>query len=62
MHTQYLNLRVLNPVCLQAEGLHEDPTILFVSEVELVEMRSVEDEPLVVAQFNCQQIKCTRDP
>jgi import inner membrane translocase subunit TIM44 len=47
---------------LQAEGLHEDPTILFVSEVELVEMRSVEDEPLVVAQFNCQQIKCTRDP
>ncbi|KAI8463752.1 MAG: hypothetical protein J3K34DRAFT_136258 [Monoraphidium minutum] len=45
----------------EAEGLVEDPTILFVGEVELVELKAVEDEPLVVAQFNCQQIKCTRD-
>jgi hypothetical protein len=45
----------------QPQGLIEDPTILFVGEVELVELKAIEDEPLVVVQFNCQQIKCTRD-
>jgi import inner membrane translocase subunit TIM44 len=39
----------------------EDPTILFVGEVELVELKAIDDEPLVVVQFNCQQIKCIRD-
>lgn len=30
-------------------------------EVELVELKAIDEEPLVVVQFNCQQIKCTRD-
>ena len=46
---------------LQAQGLVEDPTILFVADAELVELRVAEEDPLVVVQFNCQQIKCTRD-
>lgn len=43
------------------QGLTEDPTILFVGDVELSEMRMVEDDPLLVVMFSCQQIKCTRD-
>ena len=43
------------------QGLFEDPTILFVGDPELVELKAIDDEPLVVAQFACQQIKCTRD-
>ncbi|KAF8055111.1 TIM44-2 [Scenedesmus sp. PABB004] len=45
----------------EAEGLYEDPTILFTGEPELVELKMVEEEPLVVVQFACQQLKCTRD-
>jgi import inner membrane translocase subunit TIM44 len=42
-------------------GLREDPTILFVGDPELVEVRNVEGDPMVVVQFACQQIKATRD-
>jgi import inner membrane translocase subunit TIM44 len=42
-------------------GLREDPTILFVGDPELVEVRTVEGDPMVVVQFACQQIKATRD-
>lgn len=45
----------------QRQGLTEDPTILFVGDPELVELKAVDGEPLVVVQFACQQIKCTRD-
>eukprot|EP00878_Enallax_costatus_P028175 GHUV01030394.1.p1 GENE.GHUV01030394.1~~GHUV01030394.1.p1 ORF type:complete len:208 (+),score=55.25 GHUV01030394.1:2-625(+) len=45
----------------EAQGLYEDPTILFTGEPELVELKLIEDEPLVVVQFACQQLKCTRD-
>lgn len=45
----------------QKQGLVEDPTILFVGDAELVELKAVDEEPLVVVQFACQQIKCTRD-
>eukprot|EP00877_Chromochloris_zofingiensis_P014303 jgi/Chrzof1/9126/Cz03g36270.t1 len=45
----------------QQQEVHEDPTILYVGDVELVEMKMVEEEPLVVVQFACHQIKCTRD-
>lgn len=45
----------------QAQGLFEDPHILHVGEVELFDMRLADDDPLVVAQFVCQQIKCVRD-
>lgn len=43
------------------QGLYEDPTILFTGEPELVELKLVEGEPLLVVQFACQQLKCTRD-
>lgn len=45
----------------EQEGLYEDPTILFVGDVDLVEMRMADGDPVVVVQFHCQQIKCTRD-
>lgn len=46
---------------LLLQGAFEDPTILFVGEPELVELKLVEGQPMVVVQFACQQIKCTRD-
>ena len=42
-------------------GLVPDPTLLDTSEVELVDLKMLEDSPIVVAQFTCQQINCTRD-
>eukprot|EP00798_Chlamydomonas_sp_ICE-L_P015519 gene15520-21608_t len=42
-------------------GAIEDPTILHTSEVEIVEMRTMDDDPFIIAQFNCQQLKCIRD-
>ena len=43
------------------EGQHVDPRILDLSEVELMEVRLMENEPLVVLTFSCQQINCVRD-
>ena len=43
------------------QGLTTDPTILDVSDVELVDLKFVENNPVVVVQFNCQQINCSRD-
>ncbi|GFR45893.1 hypothetical protein Agub_g7349 [Astrephomene gubernaculifera] len=43
------------------QGIYEDPAILFVGEVEIVEVRLMDDDPFVIAQFHCQQLKCTRD-
>lgn len=46
----------------QAEaGLIPDPTLLDTSEVELVDLKMLEDAPIIVTQFTCQQINCTRD-
>lgn len=58
-HERIRRTRVTHVTPLQDQ--HEDPTILFVGEPELVELKLVEDAPLVVVQFACQQIKCTRD-
>ncbi|KAL3131762.1 hypothetical protein ABBQ38_007481 [Trebouxia sp. C0009 RCD-2024] len=44
-----------------AQGLHSDPTILDTSEVELVDLKFLEEDPVVVVQFTCQQINCSRD-
>ena len=44
-----------------AEQQFVDPRILHLSELELVEVRIMEGEPLVVCQFSCQQINCVRD-
>ncbi|KAL4447609.1 hypothetical protein ABPG75_004828 [Micractinium tetrahymenae] len=43
------------------QGLVPDPTLLDTSEVELVDLKFLEEEPVVVVQFTCQQINCTRD-
>ena len=43
------------------QGLHADPTILDTSEVELVDIKFLEEDPVVVVQFTCQQINCSRD-
>lgn len=43
------------------QGLVPDPTLLDASEVELVDLKMLDDDPVVVAQFTCQQINCTRD-
>lgn len=42
-------------------GLVPDPTLLDTSEVELVDLKMLEDSPIIVVQFTCQQINCTRD-
>jgi len=43
------------------EGQIIDPRILDLSEVELMEVRTMENAPLVVLTFSCQQINCVRD-
>jgi len=42
-------------------GLVPDPTLLDSSDVELVDLKMLEDSPIIVTQFTCQQINCTRD-
>ncbi|GIL68526.1 hypothetical protein Vafri_21798 [Volvox africanus] len=43
------------------QGVFEDPSILFIGDVEIVEVRLMDDDPFIIAQFHCQQLKCTRD-
>lgn len=43
------------------QGLVSDSTILYTSDVELVDIKFVEGDPVVVVQFSCQQLNCTRD-
>ena len=45
----------------QHEGQYVDPRVLHLSDLELVEVRMMEGEPLVVLQFSCQQINCVRN-
>ena len=47
-------------MCVE-QGLTTDSTILDVSDVELVDLKFVDNNPVVVVQFTCQQINCTRD-
>ncbi len=44
-----------------AQGVFRDPTILDVSDVELVDLKFLEEDPVVVVQFTCQQLNCARD-
>ena len=43
------------------QGLFEDTTILDWSDVELVDVKLHETNPLILVQFTCQHINCTRD-
>ncbi|CAD7701113.1 unnamed protein product [Ostreobium quekettii] len=45
----------------EAQGTRQDPTLLFVSDVELFDATYVEQQPVVVVTFSCQQINCLRD-
>ena len=45
----------------QTEQQFVDPRILHLSELELVEVRMMENDPLVVLRFSCQQINCVRN-
>lgn len=45
----------------EAQGSRQDPTLLFVSDVELFDATFVENEPIIVVTFSCQQINCLRD-
>ena len=45
----------------QSEQQFVDPEILHLSELELVEVRMMDGDPLVVLQFSCQQINCVRN-
>ena len=49
------------PPLLPPQGLFADATLLDVSEVELADVKFLETDPVVVVQFHCQQINCTRD-
>lgn len=44
-----------------AEGAVVDPNILDVADVEMVEVKLFNGEPLVIVQFVAQQINCVRD-
>lgn len=46
---------------LKAQGHIPDPTILYTSDVQLVDVKFLENEPIVVVQFACQQLDCVRD-
>eukprot|EP00803_Ostreobium_quekettii_P009333 evm.model.scf_282EXC.7 EVM.evm.TU.scf_282EXC.7 scf_282EXC:68677-72165(-) len=45
----------------EAQGSRQDPTLLFVSDVELFDATYVEQQPIIVVTFSCQQINCLRD-
>ncbi len=44
-----------------SQGQFTDSTLLDVSEVELADVKFLEADPVIVVQFNCQQINCVRD-
>ena len=44
-----------------AQGLIEDSTILDWSDVELVDVKFLDTNPVVLVQFTCQHINCKRD-
>ena len=46
---------------MHAQGVVSDPAVLDVGEVELVDLKFLEGHPIVVVQFTCQQLNCTRD-
>ena len=48
-------------VACAAQGLFVDTTLLDVSEVDLADLKFLEGDPVIVVQFHCQQINCTRD-
>lgn len=46
---------------LSPQGLISNPTVLDVGDVELVDLKLLDEEPIIVVQFSCQQIDCLKD-
>jgi mitochondrial import inner membrane translocase subunit TIM44 len=44
-----------------AEGHIPDSTILDFSEVDMVDMKMLDNDPVIILHFSCQQINCVRD-
>jgi mitochondrial import inner membrane translocase subunit TIM44 len=44
-----------------AEGHITDPTILEYSDVDMVDLKMLDDDPVIILHFSCQQINCVRD-
>lgn len=44
----------------QLQGMFSDATLLDISDVELADIKFLEDDPVIVVQFNCQQVGGTR--
>lgn len=38
------------------QGMFSDATLLDISDVELADIKFLEDDPVIVVQFNCQQV------
>lgn len=45
----------------KAEGQISDSTILEYSDVDMVDMKMLDGDPVVILHFSCQQINCIRD-
>jgi mitochondrial import inner membrane translocase subunit TIM44 len=44
-----------------ASGQITDPTVLEYSDVDMVDMKMLDSDPVVILHFSCQQINCVRD-
>ena len=45
----------------KAEGQITDSTILEFSDVDMVDMKMLDNDPVIILHFSCQQINCVRD-
>lgn len=45
----------------EAQGTFQDSTLLFINDVEMLDIMFVENQPVIVVTFSCQQINCMRD-
>ena len=45
----------------KAEGQITDSTILEYSDVDMVDMKMLDNDPVIILHFSCQQINCVRD-
>lgn len=45
----------------QAQGQITDSTILEYSDVDMVDMKMMDGDPVIILHFSCQQINCVRD-
>ena len=49
---------------IRLQGMFSDSTLLDISDVELADIKFLEDDPVIVVQFNCQQVgfSCSSAP